>query len=123
MDAPHVAIDDHSRYAYVEALPDERRGTPAGFLARALAHFRQRGVPVRGLRTDNGGCYRFPRPYRPQTNGKAERIIRILQDEWACARPSRSQATRQRQLPRFLAACNHQRPRSAIGGAVLAARL
>ena len=136
----HVAVDDHSRYAYVAALPDERAATCAAFLERALAAFCRRGVRVRGVLTDNAKAYtvarRFleaaaaaavqlshTRPYRPQTNGKAERFIQILQDEWAYARPHRSNAERLRELPRWLYRYNHRRPHGGVGGAVPASRL
>ena len=136
----HVAVDDHSRYAYVAALPDEPAATCAAFLERALAAFCRRGVRVRGVLTDNAKAYtvarRFleaaaaadvqlshTRPYRPQTNGKAERFIQILQDEWAYARPYRSNAERLRELPRWLYRYNHRRPHGGVGGAVPASRL
>lgn len=136
----HVAVDDHSRYAYVAALPDERGATCAAFLEQALAAFRRRGVRVRRVLTDNAKGYtvaqRFraaasaadvrlshTRPYRPQTNGKAERFIRILQDEWAYARPYRSNAERLRELPRWLYRYNHRRPHGGVGGVVPASRL
>ena len=111
LDYLHVAVDDHSRYAYVETLPDERGATCAAFLERALAHFRTRGVAVRRVLTDNARNYtvarvflavadangltlKLTRPYRPQTNGKAERFIQTLLNEWAYARPYRSNAER-----------------------------
>ena len=104
-------MDDHSRYAYVEALADERGVSCAAFLQRALNHFRARGVRVRRVLIDNAKAYtaarsfrdaaaaadvllRHTRPYRPQTNGKAERFIQTLQNEWAYARPYRSNAER-----------------------------
>ena len=91
-----------------------RGATTAGFLTPALAHFRQRGVPVRGLRTDNGGATaRGPSPPPPSGNSLRHRF----------PRPCRSQTTRQRQLPRFRAADTHQRPHGGIGGAVPASRL
>lgn len=139
LDYIHVAVDDHSRYAYVEALPDERAGTTTAFLERALADFRRHGVQVRGVLTDNGKNYtsrqlralaqahgvvlKLTRPYRPQTNGKAERFIQILQAEWAYARPYRSNAERLAALPRCLYRYNHRRPHGGIGGAVPASRL
>ena len=136
----HVAVDDHSRYAYVAALPDERGATCAAFLQQALAAFRRRGVRVRRVLTDNAKAYTVAhsflgaaaaadvrlshtRPYRPQTNGKAERFIQILQDEWAYARPYRSNAERLRQLPRWLYRYNHRRLHGGVGGAVPASRL
>ena len=140
LDYLHVAVDDHSRYAYVEALPDERGPSCAAFLERALAHFGRRGVRVRRVLTDNAKNYTSARvfqaaaeradvrllrtrPYRPQTNGKAERFIRILQDEWAYARPYRSNEERLRELPRWLHRYNARRPHGGIDGAVPASRL
>jgi transposase InsO family protein len=140
VDYLHVAVDDHSRYAYVEALPDERGSTTAGFLERALAYYEARGVQVRELLTDNAMNYtaskafldvaqthglrrRTTRPYRPQTNGKAERFIQTLQNEWAYARPYSSDVRRRRALPRWLYRYNNRRPHSAIQGLVPAARL
>ena len=135
LDYLHVAVDDHSRYAYVEALPDERGVSCAAFLQRALTHFRARGVSVRRVLTDNAKAYtaarsfrdaaaaadvrlHHTRPYRPQTNGKAERFIQTLQNEWAYARPYRSNAERLHALPRWLYRYNARRPHGGIGGAV-----
>ena len=140
LDYLHVAVDDHSRYAYVEALPDERGVSCAAFLQRALNHFRARGVRVRRVLTDNAKAYTVSRsfrdaaaaadvrlihtrPYRPQTNGKAERFIQTLQNEWAYARPYRSNAERLHALPRWLYRYNARRPHGGIGGAVPASRL
>ena len=99
----HVAIDDHSRAAYVEVLPDQTGATTAAFLQRTVAWFARRGVRITRVLTDNGGNYRSQRfqavaarhalrlkrarPYRPQTNGKAERFIQTLIREWAYVRP------------------------------------
>ena len=104
----HVAIDDCSRFKYVEILPDEKRYTATGFLLRALREFRRHGIHVERVLTDNGGAYRSrpfrkvcrwlgiaakrTRPYRPQTNGKAERVIQTLLRKWAYARPYASSA-------------------------------
>ena len=140
LDYLHVAVDDHSRYAYVAVLPDERGPSCAAFLEQALAAFGRRGVRVRGVLTDNAKAYtvsrdfrrvaaaagvalRHTRPYRPQTNGKAERFIQTLQNEWAYARPYRSNAERLHQLPRWLYRYNARRPHGGIGGAVPASRL
>lgn len=128
----HVAIDGYSRYAYVEALPDERGATTAAFLERTLATFASLGVQVQALLTDNGGNYRShvfrdvavaagvrlkrTRPYRPQTNGKAERFIKTLQWEWAYIRPYLSNQERLNALPIFLAEYNAHRPHTALGG-------
>ena len=134
-----MAVDDHSRYAYVEALPDERAPACAAFPERAVAHFRVRGVPVRRVLTDNARAYgsrsfravagahgitlNLTRPHRPQTNGKAERFIQTLQNEWAYARCYRSNAARLHQLARWLYRYNARRPHGDIGGAVPASRL
>ena len=138
-DCMHVAIDDHSRVAYVEALPDEKGVTTAGFLERALSFFGAKGVTVERILTDNGGNYRSgvfaevahahsirlkrTRPYRPQTNGKAERFNRILQNEWAYSRPFTSNAQRLKELSVYLEYYNHERPHGGIGGATPASRL
>ena len=139
VDYLHVAVDDHSRYAYVEALPDQRGVTTAGFLERALAHFDARGVRVRRVLSDNGGNYRSQafaevaatwritlkrtRPYHPQTNGKAERFIQILQAEWAYLRLYRSNRERLAALTRWCYRYNHRRPHGGIDGAIPASRL
>ena len=135
----HVAVDDHSRYAYVEALPDERGPTAAAFLVRALAHFERLGIAAERILTDNGACYvsrlftdtaaarnirlKRTRPFRPQTNGKAEAFNKIMQAEWAYQRPYSSNRERLDTLPRFLAYYNHRRPHGGIGGATPASRL
>ena len=140
LDYLHVAVDDHSRYAYVAVLPDERGASCAAFLEQALAAFGRRGVRVRGVLTDNAKAYtvsrdfrgaaaaadvrlRHTRPYRPQTNGKAERFIQTLQNEWAYARPYGSNAERLHALPRWLYRYNARRPHGGIGGTVPASRL
>lgn len=139
IDYLHVAIDDHSRYSYVEALPDERGVTCAAFLARAVSHFGELGVSVRRVLTDNAKAYtsgvftktaaergiklKLIKPYRPQTNGKAERFIRTLQGEWAYVRRYRSNPERLRMLARWLDYYNRARPHGGIGGNVPASRL
>lgn len=126
----HVAIDDCSRLAYAEVLPGEDGVTTAAFLARALAWFARWGIRVRALLTDNGFSYRsaavqavergarldhrFTRPYRPQTNGKAERFIRTLLHEWAYGQAFRSSAFRSAALPRYLRFYNTERRHSAL---------
>ena len=135
----HVAIDDHSRVVYVEALDDEKGVTTARFLERALSFFSAKGVEVKRILTDNGGNYRShafaevaeshsirlkrTRPYRPQTNGKAERFNRILQTEWAYSRPFTSNSERLAELRGYLQYYNHSRPHGGIGGATPASRL
>ncbi len=127
----HVAVDDATRLAYVEVLPDERRSSTTGFLVRALRWFRARGVRVERVMTDNGSGYVArlfgkalrmlairhirTRPYTPKTNGKAERFIQTLLREWAYAIPFRSSHTRAEDLPRWLAWYNQQRPHASLG--------
>jgi transposase InsO family protein len=135
----HVAIDDASRVAYAEVLPDERGPTTAAFLTRALAHYGRLGVRVRRLLTDNGGNYRSgafasavqhhrlahrrTRPYTPQTNGKAERFIRTMLQLWAYAQAYRTSAWRTLALPRFLTYYNSHRGHYGIRGLIPSARL
>ena len=127
----HHAVDDHSRLAYSESLPDEKKETAAGFWERANAFFAEHGITVRRVLTDNGSCYRShafkaalgpeiahkrTRPYRPQTNGKVERFNRTLAFEWAYARPYSSDAERAATYQDWLHHYNHHRPHSGIGG-------
>jgi transposase InsO family protein len=135
----HTAIDDHSRLAYSEILPDEQGPTAAAFWARAHAWFANCGIAVRAVLTDNGACYRSrafaaelgahglrhrrTRPYRPQTNGKVERFNRTLLTEWAYARPYPSETARAAALPKWLHLYNHHRHHTALGGLPPAARV
>ena len=135
----HVAIDDNSRYSYVEILPDEKRYTATAFWLRAVRHFRQRGIEIERVLTDNGGAYRSrpfrkacrwlgiatkrTRPYRPQTNGKAERFIQTLTREWAYARSYDSSDHRAHCLPYYLHDYNFHRPHSALRSKPPASRL
>jgi transposase InsO family protein len=135
----HVAIDDCTRLAYVEVLPSERAEPTAQFLSRALDWFGHRGIRVRALLTDNGAAYRshvwraavaasrvrhrFTRPYRPQTNGKAERFIRTLLHEWAYAQAYRHSTLRTAHLARYLRFYNTERRHSALNFATPAQRL
>jgi transposase InsO family protein len=127
----HVAIDDATRLAYVEVLPDEKRGSTTAFLIRALRWFRQRGIKVERVMTDNGSGYVSKlfrkvlrllairhirtRPYTPKTNGKAERFIQTLMREWAYAIPFSSSETRTSDLPRWIAWYNQHRPHASLG--------
>jgi transposase InsO family protein len=135
----HVCVDDATRLAYVEVLPDERKETAAAFLRRATAWFARRGVIVERLLTDNGACYRsrhhravcdelairhsMTRPYRPQTNGKAERFIQTLLREWAYAAIFLDSAGRRRALRPWLRYYNRQRPHMALDGCPPISRL
>jgi len=135
----YVAVDDATRLAYVEELSDECGLTAAGFAVRALAFYAACGAPVKRILTDNGSCFRsralravlvaagakhsFTRPYRPQTNGKAEAFVKLLQNGWAYARPYRSSAERSAQLPGFVYRYNRFRPHGGLDGATPIARL
>jgi transposase InsO family protein len=130
----HTAIDDHSRLAYAEALPDEKGTTCAAFLARAAAFFAAYGITrIERVMTDNARNYRasrafrqacadlgarqkFTRPRCPWTNGKAERFNRTLAIEWAYAQPYTSNDQRTQALGPWLEHYNTQRPHSALGG-------
>ena len=134
----HVCVDDNSRLAYVEVLGDECAQTAIAFLERALGWFAEQGVEVRAVLSDNGSCYRrrysqacqalglkhlHTRPYRPRTNGKAERFIQTLINEWAYARVYGSSAERTAQLPNWLNHYNLRRPHGSLGHRPPATRL
>jgi transposase InsO family protein len=128
----HSAVDAYSRLAYSEVHPNERAVTNLAFWRRAKAFFETYGITIERVLTDNGNCYRakefaaelfvssiphtFTRPYRPQTNGKVERYNRTLLNEWAYARPYRSEAARTRALDKWLHMYNHHRHHTAVGG-------
>jgi transposase InsO family protein len=127
----HIAIDDHSRLAYAEVLPDEKTPTAIGFLRRARTFYARYGITIERLLTDNGPAYVSTRhalacrqlgvrhlrtrPYRPQTNGKAERFIRTLLAGWAYGHVYRSSAERTAALDGWLWHYNHRRRHSALG--------
>jgi transposase InsO family protein len=127
----HVCIDDRSRVAYVEILPDEKGASVEAFTRRAVRWFHKRGVRIQRILTDNGSgylsrCFRAlceqlrirhlrTQPYRPRTNGKAERFIQTLLREWAYARPYRTSNQRARRLPAWLEHYNRRRPHTALG--------
>jgi transposase InsO family protein len=127
----HVAVDDHSRLAYAEVLPDEKATTAIGFLRRALRFYARYGIRVERVLTDNGSAYvsglhalacrslgirhSRTRPYRPQTNGKAERFIRTLLAGWAYGAIYRSSPERTAALDGWLGYYNHRRRHSALG--------
>jgi transposase InsO family protein len=135
----HIAIDDATRLAYVEVLADERALTAIGFLRRAVAHFASYGITTEQLITDNGNAYRSTihaiacrtlrirhirtRPYRPQTNGKAERFIRTLLGGWAYGAIYRDSSERNAALAGWLDWYNTRRPHSALSHKPPIARL
>jgi transposase InsO family protein len=126
----HIAIDDATRLAYVEVLADEKATTAAAFLRQAVAHYAAHGITVERLITDNGSAYRSTihaiacrllgirhlrtRPYRPQTNGKAERFIRTLLGGWAYGAIYRSSSQRKAALTGWLDWYNTRTPHGAL---------
>jgi len=127
----HVCVDDATRLAYIEVLEDEKAVTAAAFLRRAVAHYRAYGIHIERVMTDNGSCYRGPthalacrmlglrhlrtQPYRPRTNGKAERFIRTMLGGWAYGAIYNTSAQRNRALPGWLDFYNLQRPHGSLG--------
>ena len=135
----HIAIDDATRLAYVEVLADEKATTAVGFLRRAVEHYARHGIAVERLITDNGAPYRSTvhaiacrtlgirhlrtRPYRPQTNGKAERFIRTLLGGWAYGAIYRDSAERTAALNGWVDFYNRRRPHGALSHKPPIARL
>ena len=135
----HVCVDDATRLAYVEVLADERAVTAVGFLRRAVQWFASMGVAVERVMSDNGSCYRshvhadacrelglrhlFTQPYRPRTNGKAERFIQTLQNGWAYGAIYANSAERTAALPGWLTHYNFRRRHGSLGHKAPAARL
>ena len=128
----HTVIDDYTRIAYAECHDDETAATAVAVLRRAIAWFAERGVVVERVLSDNGSAYvsrlwrdtcvelaikvRRTRPYRPQTNGKIERLHRTLADGWAYKKLYSSENARRAALAGWLHQYNHHRPHSALGG-------
>lgn len=126
----HVCIDDASRVAFVQVMPDERKESAVVFLEAAVAYYTKLGIRVERVMTDNGSCYRskafraackrlglrhiFTKPYTPKTNGKAERFIQTSLREWAYARAYNSSHERTTELPRWLHRYNWHRPHGAL---------
>lgn len=135
----HVCVDEATRLAYVEVLADERAVTAVGFLRRAVAWFGSMGIAVERVMSDNGSCYRshvhasacqelgirhlFTQPYRPRTNGKAERFIQTLQNRWAYGAIYANSAERAAALPGWLTHYNFTRRHGSLGHKAPAARL
>jgi transposase InsO family protein len=134
-----VAVDDHARIAFTQMKPDERRDSAIAFLRATVAYFAKLGVTVRRLLTDNGSAFRskrfaracasfglkhsFTRPYRPQTNGKAERFIQSALREWAYGIPYGRSTERTAMLRRWTHHYNWHRPHQGIGGVAPVTRL
>lgn len=131
-DYVHAVVDDHSRLAYCEIHTDERAGTVAGFLERALAFYAQHGITVKRVMTDNAWAYTRSRrlrdllarhaiqhlrtkPRRPRTNGKVERFHQTMAREWAYGISYRSHHERAQALPHWQHHYNHARPHSSLG--------
>jgi len=128
----HLAVDDHSRLAYSEIFPNEKRASCISFLINALRFFRSHAVRVHRVMTDNGVSFRSHRyaktlrmlkikhkrtkPYTPKTNGKAERFVQTSLREWAYARPYNSSAERTKTLSSFLNHYNNHRSHFGING-------
>ena len=128
----HLAIDDHSRLAYAELLPSESPADCVAFLRRAARWYRERGISVERVLNDNGNGYRshactaacaelgvarrYTRPRRPQTNGKAEALVKTLLREWAYRFAYPTSSHRARALPGYLRWYNQHRPHSSLGG-------
>ena len=135
----HVCVDDATRLAYAEVLPDERGPSAAGFLERAVRWFRSLGITVERVMSDNGSCYRstvhasackqlglrhlFTQPYRPRTNGKAERFIQTLTRRWAHGALYGNSTERTEALPGWLVHYNYRRRHGSLGHKPPAARL
>src|SRR5271170_7259369 len=128
--ALHVAVDDHSRMAFTQMLPDQKAETTIGFLHSAVDFFASHGIGIRALLTDNGSCYRSAqfreacsrkqikhhrtRPYTPRTNGKAERFIQTALREWAYAEHWPNSDQRDLKLQPWTDYYNHQRPHGSL---------
>ncbi|BAC53555.1 bll8290 [Bradyrhizobium diazoefficiens USDA 110] len=126
----HVAIDDASRLAFSQIRRDQKKESAIAFLKEAVTYYRSLGMKVTGIMTDNGSCYRakafaracrklglkhiFTRPYRPQTNGKAERFIQTVLREWAYARAYDTSDQRAKNLPIWLHHYNWHRPHGSL---------
>jgi transposase InsO family protein len=126
-----VAIDDATRLAYAELYPDETNASAISFLAACQRFYQAHGITIERVLTDNGTCFKRcwqdacqdsqitvkrTRPYRPQTNGKAERFIRTLLERWAYARPYATEHDRAHALPNAINTYNRNRPHRALSG-------
>jgi transposase InsO family protein len=135
----HVCIDDHSRVAFAQLMPNERKHSAVSFLKAAVAYYASLGITVERVMTDNGSCYKSfafgrackrlslkhirTRPYTPKTNGKAERFIQTSLREWAYARAYQHSSQRRDQLAGWLHCYNWHRPHTGIGAKTPISRL
>jgi transposase InsO family protein len=135
----HIAIDDASRIAFAQVMPDEKKESATAFLKAALTYYQSLGVTVARVMTDNGGCYKAfdfrdacrdlglkhirTRPYTPKTNGKAERFIQSALREWAYAQPYTHSDHRTAELPRWLHRYNWHRPHGSLDAQTPISRL
>src|SRR3954465_5781200 len=135
----HVAIDDASRIAFVQIMPDDTKQSAVAFLSAALGYYASLGIKVARLMTDNGGCYRatafrdacnshglrhiFTRPYTPRTNGKAERFVQTVLREWAYAKAYIDSEQRKADLPIWLHRYNWHRPHGGLNAKIPISRL
>jgi transposase InsO family protein len=135
----HVCIDDHSRVAFANIMPNEKKRSAIAFLKAALAYYASLGIKVERVMTDNGSCYKSfafqtacrrlklrhicTKPYRPKTNGKAERFIQTSLREWAYAKAYENSRQRKDQLPTWLHRYNWHRPHTGIDGKTPISRL
>ena len=126
----HICIDDHSRFSHAAVRADERKDTAINFLEEVITHYRQLGINVQRIMTDNGSCYKsaafrkacgrlglkhlFTQPYTPKTNGKAERFIQSALREWAYARTYQHSTQRTAALPVWLQRYNWRRPHRSL---------
>ena len=135
----HVCIDDASRVAFVQVLPDEKKDSAVAFLGAAVAYYQGLGIKVRRVMTDNGSCYNAfdfrhacrdlglkhirTKPYTPKTNGKAERFIQTALREWAYAQAYPHSNERTAELPRWLHRYNWHRPHASLSAKTPISRL
>ena len=135
----HVAIDDHSRIAFSQIKPSEKKEPAVEHLIAAVAYYRRLGITTERVMTDNGACYKSmlwaatcrrlgikhirTRPYTPQTNGKAERFIQTALREWAYATAFNTSDQRRHELPRWLHRYNWHRPHASLAGKTPISRL
>ncbi len=126
----HVCIDDHSRVAFADIMPNEKKRSAIAFLKAAVVYYASLGIKIERVMTDNGSCYKSfafrkackrlglrhirTKPYTPKTNGKAERFIQTSLREWAYAQAYENSRQRKKQLPTWLHRYNWHRPHAGI---------